>query len=433
MDLNQTFYHIYPLGFCGAPKENDGNVVPRILNVKKWIPHLQKLGITALYFGPVFESDRHGYDTRDYRTIDSRLGTNKDFQVVCDALHKANIKVVLDGVFNHVGRGFFAFQDVLEKKWDSPYKDWFYIDFGQSNNPDGFSYANWEGHGELVKLNLENPEVKQYLFDSIDSWIDQYHIDGLRLDVAYCISQNFLWDLHHHVKAKDESFFLLGEMIHGDYNILLHDGLLDSVTNYECRKGIFSSMNSKNLFEIAHSLNRQFGKEPWCLYTGKTLFSFVDNHDVDRIASVLEDQRDLPLVYALIYTMPGIPCIYYGSEWGCLGKKEHHSDDALRPMFEKPEWNALCDYIAQLSKIKSEHPVLHFGDYSPLTIQNKQFVFVRTSQDNNLLCAINIDEEDYTAHFDLYIPSATNLFTNTTQTIDHQLTIPAKSALLLAY
>ena len=167
-----VFYQIYPLGFCGAPFENDGVLTPRIRKVIDWIPHIKNLGANAIYFSPVFESDTHGYNTRDFRKIDVRLGTNEDFADVCQALHKEGIKVVLDGVFNHVGRGFWAFQDVLEKRWDSPYKDWFHISFdGNSNYNDGLWYEGWEGNYDLVKLNLCHPDVKQHIFDSIRSWV----------------------------------------------------------------------------------------------------------------------------------------------------------------------------------------------------------------------------------------------------------------------
>ena len=165
---NSVFYQIYPLGFCGAPEENDGVTVNRIAKVGDWAEHIEKLGANAVYLCPIFDSDRHGYDTRDYRKLDPRLGTNEDFRKVCEALRGHGIKVVLDGVFNHVGRGFWAFRDVQEKKWDSPYKDWFHISFdGNSNYNDGFWYEGWEGHYELVKLNLRNPAVVDYLLGCV--------------------------------------------------------------------------------------------------------------------------------------------------------------------------------------------------------------------------------------------------------------------------
>jgi len=152
-----VFYQIYPLGFCGAPFENDGVLTHRILKVNDWIEHIKNLGANAIYFSPVFESDTHGYNTRDYKKIDCRLGTNDDFKEVCENLHKNNIKVVLDGVFNHVGRGFWAFQDVLQNRENSRYRDWFFIDFnGNSNYNDGLWYEGWEGNFDLVKITSLN-------------------------------------------------------------------------------------------------------------------------------------------------------------------------------------------------------------------------------------------------------------------------------------
>ncbi len=308
----------------------------RILKVKEWIPHIKELGATAIYFSPVFESDTHGYNTRDYKKIDCRLGTNEDFKEVCEALHKEGIKVVLDGVFNHVGRGFTAFQDVLKNRENSPYKDWFHINFsGNSNYNDGLWYEGWEGNYDLVKLNLYNPAVVEHIFSAIKSWVEEFDIDGLRLDVAYCLTPEFLKQLRQFTDGLKEEFFLLGETLHGDYNQWMNPQMLHSVTNYECYKGLFSSFNSMNMFEIVHSLLRQFGPENWTLYKGQHLLSFVDNHDVSRIASNLTNEKHLPLIYAMAFGMPGIPCVYYGSEWGAKAAKQE-GDPALRACFEKP-------------------------------------------------------------------------------------------------
>lgn len=319
----KVFYQFYPMGFCGAPFENDGNLEHRILKVVDFIPHLKKMGIGAVYFSPIFESDTHGYNTRDYRKIDVRLGTNEDFKKVCEELHKEGIRVILDGVFNHVGRGFFGFKDVLEKRENSQYKDWFNINFGgNSNYNDGLWYEGWEGHYDLVKLNLKNPAVTDYLIESVRVWVKEFDIDGLRLDVAYMVDRDFLKRLRYETSQMKPEFFLGGEMIGGDYNQIMNDEMCHSATNYECYKGIYSSLNSMNLFEIMHSLNRQFGEENWTLYRGKHLMSFVDNHDVSRIASILTEEKHLPLAYALMFTMPGIPMIYYGSEWGFKADKK---------------------------------------------------------------------------------------------------------------
>ena len=395
-----VFYQIYPLGFCGAPFENDGKQESRILKVIDWIPHIEKLGANAIYFSPVFESDTHGYNTRDYTKIDCRLGTNEDFKLVCDKLHAAGIKVVLDGVFNHVGRGFWAFQDVLANREGSRYRDWFHIDFGgNSNYNDGLWYEGWEGNYDLVKLNLRNEEVIQHIFSAEKGWIDEFDIDGLRLDVAYCLDHDFLRRLRQHVDGLKDDFFIVGETLHGDYNQWMNDAMCNSVTNYECYKGLFSSFNSMNMFEICHSLARQFGPENWTLYKGKHLLSFVDNHDVSRIASNLNNEKHLPLIYALAFGMPGIPCVYYGSEWGAKANKSE-GDPALRACFEKPEFNELSEYIAKLAKAKKGSKALNYGNFRNVVLTNHQCIFERACDGERVLVAINASDQPYTAHFD---------------------------------
>lgn len=386
-----VFYQIYPLGFCGAPKENDGVTVNRIQKVADWAGHLQRLSVGAVYFSPVFDSDRHGYDTRDFSKIDCRLGTNADFRAVCDTLHEKNIRVVLDGVFNHVGRGFFAFRDVQEKRRDSPYKDWFYLSFdGNSAYNDGFWYEGWEGHFELVKLNLKNPVVVDYLLGCVSGWVEEFSIDGLRLDVAYMLDEGFMRRLRAHCDALKPDFFLVGEMIHGDYNRITADGVLHSATNYECYKGLYSSFQSMNLFEIAHSLGRQFGPESWTLYRGKHLMNFADNHDVSRVASILRDKNQLMPLYGVLFAMPGMPCLYYGSEWGAPGEKAQ-GDDALRPDFPAPEENALTAHIARLGAVKKASRALNYGSYRNVTIQNKALLFAREADGETVFVAVNAD------------------------------------------
>lgn len=395
-----VFYQIYPLGFCGAPYENDGVLTHRILKVKEWIPHMKKLGINAIYFSPVFESDTHGYNTRDYTKIDCRLGTNEDFKEVCDALHEEGIKVVLDGVFNHVGRGFFAFQDVLKNRENSPYKDWFQINFGgNSNYNDGLWYEGWEGNYDLVKLNLYNPAVVEHIFSAIKGWVEEFDIDGLRLDVAYCLTQDFLRQLRNFTNGLKEDFFLVGETLHGDYNQWMNPQMLHSVTNYECYKGLFSSFNSMNMFEIVHSLLRQFGPENWTLYKGQHLLCFVDNHDVTRIASNLTNEAHLPLIYAMAFGMPGIPCVYYGSEWGAKAHKSE-GDPALRACFEEPVENELSEWISKLAEAKKNSEALNYGAFRSVVLTNKQCIFERKSEHERVLVAINADAESYQAHFD---------------------------------
>ena len=431
---NSIFYQIYPIGFCGAPVHNDGVCVPRIRKLMDWSEYLQTLGVDSILLNPIFESDNHGYDTRDFKTIDCRLGTNEDFKEVCEDLHKHNVKIVLDGVFNHVGRGFWAFKDVQEKKWDSPYKDWFHISFdGNSCYNDGFWYEGWEGHFELVKLNLQNPAVVDYLMECVKYWIDEFDIDGLRLDVAYSLDHNFMRRLRSYTQELKPDFALIGEVLFGDYNIIVNDEMLHSCTNYECYKGLYSSFNSMNMFEIAHSLHRQFGSDQWCIYRGKHLMTFVDNHDVTRLASILTNKKHIPLAYGLLMGMPGIPCLYYGSEWAEHGEKAPDNDYALRPCFEEPKPNELTEFIKKLIRVRQESDALCNGAYKNVVIQNHQLVFERCSEKERVIVAINAADYPYTANAGELNGTAADLLTGETVTMNGQLELKPYSVQYLKF
>ncbi len=425
---NSVFYQIYPIGFCGAPVHNDGECVPRIRKLMDWSEYLGNLGVDSILLNPIFESDNHGYDTRDFRKIDCRLGTNEDFADVCASLHEHNVKIVLDGVFNHVGRGFWAFQDVLEKRWDSPYKDWFHINFdGNSCYNDGFWYEGWEGHFELVKLNLKNPAVVDYLLDCVKFWVSEFDIDGLRLDVAYSLDHDFMRRLRSYTQEIKPDFALIGEVLFGDYNLIVNDSMLHSCTNYECYKGLYSSFNSMNLFEIAHSLHRQFGADQWCIYRGKHLMTFADNHDVTRLASILTNKEHIPLAYGLMLGMPGIPCLYYGSEWGQTGEKAPDNDYALRPCFEKPMPNELTDYIKKLIAVRQKSDALCSGTYKNVVIQNHQLVFSRSSEKERIIVAVNAAADSYTAWNQELNGKALELLSGEEVNLDGKLELPPYS------
>ena len=431
---NSIFYQIYPIGFCGAPVHNDGVCVPRIRKLMDWSEYLQTLGVDSILLNPIFESDNHGYDTRDFKTIDCRLGTNEDFKKVCEDLHKHNVKIVLDGVFNHVGRGFWAFKDVQEKKWDSPYNDWFHISFdGNSCYDDGFWYEGWEGHFELVKLNLQNPAVVDYLMECVKYWIDEFDIDGLRLDVAYSLDHNFMRRLRSYTQELKPDFALIGEVLFGDYNIIVNDEMLHSCTNYECYKGLYSSFNCMNMFEIAHSLHRQFGSDQWCIYRGKHLMTFVDNHDVTRLASILTNKKHIPLAYGLLMGMPGIPCLYYGSEWAELGEKAPDNDYALRPCFDEPKPNELTEFIKKLIRVRQESDALCNGAYKNVVIQNHQLVFERCSEKERVIVAINAADYPYTANAGELNGTAADLLTGETVTMNGQLELKPYSVQYLKF
>ena len=389
-----VFYHIYPLGFCGAPEYNDGQVIRRLDKLADWIPHLKKLQVNALYIGPLFEASRHGYDTRDYYKVDQRLGDNTSFKALCSQLHANGIRVVLDGVFNHVGREFWAFKDVQEKREASPCCGWFQNLHFNACSPAGdpFWYEGWNGHYDLVKLNLKHPDVIRHLLGAVEMWMNEFHIDGLRLDAADCVDPDFFRQLHSFCKAKNPDFWLMGEIIHGDYTRWANPEMLDSVTNYECYKGIYSSHNDHNYFEIAHSLQRQFAAGG--IYKGICTYNFVDNHDVNRIADNCRNTAHLKNVYTILYTMPGVPSIYYGSEWAVHGTRSNQSDQALRPCLElgctTDDGKGLEEYLCKLGKARRALKPLQYGDFENIIIKNEQLVYARRMEGQTIYIALNL-------------------------------------------
>lgn len=387
-----VFYHMYPLGMTGAPKHNDATeVTNRFKELDKWIPHIRSLGCSAIYIGPVFESASHGYDTRDYKLVDRRLGDNDSFRNFVAQCHQEGIKVVVDGVFNHTGREFFAFKDIQEKRRDSPYKDWYKgVNFDwQSPCGDSFGYEAWQGHFELPCLNLFNPDVRSYLFDVIRFWIDEFDIDGIRLDCANVLDFNFMKEMRSRTETMKEDFWLMGEVIHGDYSRWVNSEMLHSVTNYELHKSLYSGFNDHNFFEIAHNVRRLEA-------IGRQLYTFVDNHDEDRIATKLKLREHLFPIYLCLFTLPGIPSVYYGGEWGIEGKRTNTSDEALRPAIAIDQESGLhcelTDLIAQLGQIHSQQEPLHTGRYQELLLTNRQYAFARQAGDSVIIAAVNNDD-----------------------------------------
>ncbi|HSQ41373.1 MAG TPA: alpha-amylase family glycosyl hydrolase, partial [Fibrobacteraceae bacterium] len=276
----RRIYHLFPLGSCGT------GGFDRLL---EWIAPAQELGCDTVLLGPIWKSVNHGYDTTDYACPDPRLGNSDELKRVLNAWHEAGFRVLLDGVFNHCGRELAQFRDLRERGRKSPFHDWFsHVDFSQKSPlGDPFTYEAWNGCFDLVKYNHANPELRQFLFGQVRNWAEEYGIDGLRLDAADVIDKGFLHELADFCHSLKNDFWLLGEVIHGDYRQWTPASGLDSVTNYEVYKGLWSSLNDKNLFEIAWSLNRQYGPEG--IYRQLQLCNFADNHDVTRVSSILKD------------------------------------------------------------------------------------------------------------------------------------------------
>ena len=400
------FYHIYPIGLTGAPRKNESEeTVHRFSTLEQWLPHIADLGCTAIYIGPLFESTTHGYDTKDYKQVDRRLGDNADFAAYVKKAHELGIKVVVDGVFNHTGREFFAFRDIQEKREQSPYCGWYKgIWFGGNTcYNDGFSYEAWRNCFELVNLNLQNQQVRDYLLDVIDFWIDEFDIDGIRLDCADCLDFGFMEQMRARTSAKKQDFWLMGEVIHGEYTRWVNSETLHSVTNYNLNKALWSGCNEHNFFEIAHTVKRLYDMGG-CHYRNLELYSFADNHDVERIASKIINKDHLGVIYTLMYTLPGIPSIYYGSEFGIEGKKEQGSDASLRPHLELSDYadamtdNPLTALIAKLGSIHQAQKALCYGEYKELLLTNRQYAFARCYENEDVITAVNNDEQSTTLH-----------------------------------
>lgn len=394
-----VFYHIYPLGLCGCARENLKQPESHFDKLKQWAAHAAEINCTAIYIGPLFESVGHGYETSDYRKVDCRLGSNEDFREFVSYCHEIGLRVIVDGVFNHVGREFFAFLDVKEKRENSQYCSWFCnLNFGGNNEyNDGFSYDNWGGYNLLAKLNQQNPEVQEYLFDVIRFWVSEFDIDGIRLDAADVLDHGFMHRMRQVTDRLKEDFWLMGEVIHGDYSRWVNDQMLYAVTNYELHKGLYSGHNDHNYFEIAHSVKRLLG-----ICGEYRLYTFADNHDVERIYSKLNQKEHLFNVMLLVYTLYGIPSIYYGSEFGIEGKKENGSDWNLRPCLELEDFAEACEknsitrLCTALGQFKKDYTELTVGKYQELLLTNRQFAFGRVMEDTAAVIALNCDDAPVT-------------------------------------
>lgn len=391
-------YHIYPLGCLDAPARNPlaGPPVPRLRELLGWLDYLEELGVNTLYLGPVFESTSHGYDSIDYCRVDRRLGSDQDLADLSRALHGRGMRLVLDGVFHHTGRDFRAFRDVLDKGPASPYASWYFLDQNRrSPYGDPFAYEGWAGNYDLAKLRVGNPEVREHLLQAVSTWIDRYDIDGLRLDAADSLDRAFQRELAAHCRARKPDFWLMGEVVHGDYRQWANPGGLDATTNYELYKGLWSSHNDRNYFEVAYALNRQFGSDG--CYRELGLYNFADNHDVDRVASSLKDPAQLYALYLLLFTIPGVPSIYYGSEWGTRGRRTRDSDAGLRPALSLATMSTnapepgLFAALRRLTALRSEHSPLRRGGYRQLHVASLQLAFERKDDAGSLVVAVNGD------------------------------------------
>ncbi len=386
------WWHVYPLGFLGAEGAGVAETTPRLRGLVPWLDDLLELGANGLALGPVFASETHGYDTVDHFRVDPRLGTEDDLVALIEACHARGVRVQLDGVFNHVGRGFPRFADVLEHGVGSPSAAWFHLDPG-ADGPDGFGYERFEGHDALVVLDHANPEVVDHVARVMSFWCER-GVDSWRLDAAYAVPPEFWAQVLPRVRAEYPDVWVSGEMIHGDYAAYVAQSGVDSVTQYELWKAVWSSLNDGNLFELAHAVERHAALLPTFLPQ-----TFVGNHDVTRIATRLEDPRHLPLAVAVLLALPGVPSIYAGDERGWQGTKEDRpgGDDAVRPEFPAspadlgPEGSDVRDLHRDLIGVRRRHPWLSGASVVEVdTVENELLAFRVAAEGQSLAVVLNI-------------------------------------------
>jgi cyclomaltodextrinase len=387
------FWHLYPLGFTGAePSAVDKPVRHRLQHIEGWLDYAVELGCSGLLLGPIFASQTHGYDTLDHLQIDARLGDQADFERLVAAAHGKGLKLVLDGVFNHVGRGFPRFKDAAELGERSAYAHWFKRT-GQARDGQA-AFAVFEGHGSLVALNHAEPEVASYVTQVMDHWLAR-GADGFRLDAAYAVPPEFWQRVLPELRRAHAHAFFLGEVIHGDYARIAADSGMDSVTQYELWKAIWSAFNDVNCFELAWALERHAGFVERFLPQ-----TFVGNHDVTRIASKLQDTRHLPHALVCLLTLPGIPSIYAGDEQAFRGIKEERAggDDAIRPAFPAqpaqlapygwPTYRLHQDLIS----LRRRHPFLQRARVSVDQRTNPALIYTCEGEGRALTVALNLSD-----------------------------------------
>lgn len=366
------WWQVYPLGFVGAfpaatppdPGEH------RLRRIADWFDHAIQLGASGIALGPIFASGTHGYDTTDHYRIDPRLGGGADFDYLVDEAHRRGLRVLLDGVFNHVGPGF------------------------PRNNQAWFRDYTFEGHGDLITLNHDNPEVANYVVDVMTHWL-QRGADGWRLDAAYAVPQQFWVTVLPRVRQQNPDAWFVGELIHGDYAAVVREAGFDSVTQYELWKAIWSSLNDGNFYELDWAMQRHNG-----FVQSFPPLTFIGNHDVTRIASQLQRPDHLAHALVLLLTVGGIPSIYAGDELGYLGIKEERfgGDDAVRPEFGSPPAQldghaaAVWNMHQYLIGLRRRHSWLHAASTSALRMDNRHYVYQSRHGDDALIVALNIDD-----------------------------------------
>ncbi len=392
-----VWWQVYPLGFVGAEATlgHRAEIVHRLDRLTAWLDYAADLGATGLALGPIFASSTHGYDTIDYLRIDPRLGDDGDFDRLVAAARARGLRIMLDGVFNHVGRDFPAFRTVLDEGPSAARAGWFQLTWPEGINPgDVPDHRCFEGHRALVTLNHAHPEVADHVVAVMNHWLDR-GADGWRLDAAYAVPTSFWTHVLPRVRAAHPDAYVVGEVIHGDYAAIVTGSGMDSVTQYELWKAVWSGLNDRNLFELAHALDRHGS-----FLDAFVPMTFVGNHDVTRIASRLADIRHLPHALAVLFTVGGTPSIYAGDEQAFRGIKEERAggDDAIRPAFPHSPGDLAAEgwptyrLHQELVTLRRRHSWLHTARTRTLHLANTAMTLDVQGDGRRLLLALNLSD-----------------------------------------
>ncbi|TFV43583.1 alpha-amylase family protein [Blastococcus sp. TF02A-35] len=393
-----VWWHVYPLGFVGAePRAEEGLPTRhRLGHLVGWLDHAVELGASGLALGPVFASGSHGYDTVDHLRVDPRLGDDADFDALVAACRERGLRLLLDGVFNHVGRGHPAFRAVLEQGPAAPTASWFRLRW--PGGPQAWTpgtepgYDDFEGHSALVALDHSSPEVADHVVEVMTRWLDR-GADGWRLDAAYAVPTRFWAEVADRVRERHPGAYLMGEVIHGDYAGFVAEGHLDAVTQYELWKAVWSSLNDGNFYELDAALTRHAG-----FLDRFTPYTFLGNHDVTRLASRLTDERHLAHALVVLLTLGGTPAVYAGDEHAFRGVKEDRAggDDAVRPPFPatpgelSPLGLPTYRLHQELIGLRRRHRWLHTARPRTVHLANEQLAYEVAGEGERLVVALNV-------------------------------------------
>jgi cyclomaltodextrinase len=473
---NAIFYQIFPDRFArsdrtshprgtqfkpwGSPPEEQGYQGGDLYGVVERLDYLQELGVTALYLNPIFASaSNHRYHTFDYYEVDPLLGGNAALRELLDEAHKREMRVVLDGVFNHTGRGFWQFNHILENGGNSPYLDWFHIEdwplrpyaHDKKNPP---NYKAWANNPMLPKLNTDNSGVRDLLLDIARYWIE-FGIDGWRLDVPNEIDDDAFWqDFRRVVKQANPEAYIVGEIWH-DARRWLRGDQFDAVMNYIITSPTLAFFGAETVrtdyekdhydltpiggADFGHAIDRMMSLYPWEI--NQVQFNLLDSHDTARALWLLgEDKSALRLATLFLMTMPGAPCIYYGDEIGMSAADDPYCREAF-PWHDESAWDRdLLAFYQRALALRNDHPVLRTGGFEALLAEGPVYAIWRVSETAQAIVAFNaseepvevdvpLPEEAFTLYTHVWREQLGRMVTAVSNTLP--LTIPARDGVVL--